>query len=50
MTFVKEEELKKKNKLIEEYLNNRKLLKKGYKTKFSPNNNYKNLLLKFSFP
>ena len=28
MTFVKEEELKKKNKLIEEYLNNRKLLKK----------------------
>ena len=27
MTFVKEEELKKKNKLIEEYLNNRKLLK-----------------------
>ena len=28
MTFVKEEELKKKNKLIEEYLNNLKLLKK----------------------
>ena len=28
MTFVKEEKLKKKNKLIEEYLNNRKLLKK----------------------
>ena len=28
MTFVKEEELKKKNKLIEEYLNNLKPLKK----------------------
>ena len=28
MTFVKEEGLKKKNKLIEEYLNNQKLLKK----------------------
>ena len=28
MTFVKEEELKKKNKLIEKYLNNRKLLKR----------------------
>ena len=28
MTFVKEEELKKKNKLIKEYLNNRKLLKR----------------------
>ena len=50
MTFVKEEELKKKNKLIEEYLNDRKLLKKSYKTKFSLSNNYKNLLLKFSFP
>ena len=49
MTFVKKEKLKKKNKPIEEYLNNRKLLKKSYKMKFSPNNNYKNLLLKFSF-
>ena len=28
MTFVKEEKLKKKNKLIKEYLNNQKLLKK----------------------
>ena len=28
MTFVKEEESKNKNKLIEKYLNNRKLLKK----------------------
>ena len=28
MTFIKEEELKKKNKFIKEYLNNRKLLKK----------------------
>ena len=49
MTFLKEEKLKKKNKFVEEYLNNRKLLKKGYKMKFSPNNNYKNLLLKFFF-
>ena len=33
MAFVKEEELKKKSKLIEEYLNNRKLFKKRLQNK-----------------
>ena len=32
MTFVKEEELKKQNKLIKDYLNNRKLLKQRLQT------------------
>ena len=49
MTFVKEEELKKKTSLLRNNLTIESL-KKGYKMKFSPNNNYKNLLLKFSFP